>query len=160
MPIVFLIRKFYIYAIQTGHNHNIKMKRQLIILASIFCFLCHTSLFAQAHLGISEIEIENLYPGKTFNQGTTNSSVYYIYAVMPLGTFYYYFDASGVTTSCVQIPNSVMDLNSQVDIYNGKYVTTSKTSWTAYLDGGGSMYIRLLYSDDFKFYYFTYRNAE
>jgi len=136
------------------------MKRRHIITALILCLSMHASLFAQAHLGITEIEIENLYPGKTFNNGTTNNSQYYIYAVMPLGTFYYYFDSTGITTSCIQIPNSVADLNSQVDIYNGKYVATSKSSWTARLDGGGVMYINLLYSTDFKFYFFSYKNAE
>ncbi|MDB5110358.1 MAG: hypothetical protein JWR67_1472 [Mucilaginibacter sp.] len=116
---------------------------------------------AQAHLGITELEIRNSHSDLIFKSSTTTSGSHFIYANMSLGTFFYYFDKStGLADHCIQIPNDLTSLNTQVEIYNKKYVVTSKKSWTAYLEGDGMMYIKLLYLTEQKTYYFTYKNIE
>jgi hypothetical protein len=116
---------------------------------------------AQAHLGITELAITNLHSDLIFKSSTTTTGTYYIYANMPLGTFFYYFDKNTcLTDHCIQIPNDLTSLNTQIGIYNKKYVVTSPKSWTAYLEGGGMMYIKLLYLTEQKTYFFTYKNID
>jgi len=136
------------------------MKKQILVLLLLISALIPASLHAQAHLGITDAEIMNLHPDKTFQSAYTNSGQRYIYTAMQFGTFYYYFDKSTqLSVYCMQVPGTMQDLNSQVEIYNQKYASTSKNSWTAYLDGGGVMYITLRYAEDIKGYYFYYTQA-
>lgn len=116
---------------------------------------------AQAHMGITESEITNLHSDLIFKSSTTTAGIHYIYVNMSLGTFFYYFNKNtGLTDYCIQIPNDLASLNTQIGIYNKKYVTTSPRSWTAYLEGGGMMYIKLSYLTEQKKYYFEYKNVD
>ncbi len=136
------------------------MKKQILVLLLLIILLIPAKLHAQAHLGITEAEIINLHQDKTFQSAYTDSGQRYIYTTMQYGIFYYYFDASTqLSVYCMQVPGTMEDLNSQVAIYNQKYVATSKNSWTAYLDGGGVIYITLKYADNIKGYYFYYSQA-
>ena len=136
------------------------MKKQIIVLLLLIGSLIPANSYAQAHLGITESEIINLHPDKSFQYGYTNSGQRYIYATMQFGIFYYYFDkTTQLSVYCMQVPGTMEDLNSQIAIYNQKYTATSKETWTAYLDGGGVMYISLKYADDIKGYYFYYTDA-
>ena len=57
---------------------------------------------------------------------------------------------------CVQIPDNLQALNTQVEIYNKKYVIISEKSWKAYLDGGETMKIDLKYNEEYETYLFYY----
>jgi hypothetical protein len=122
----------------------------------IIVILFSLKITAQAHLGASLADIKEIHPYNTFTTSYTDDGTKYVTTEMPLGVFAYYFDENGLSNMCVQIPSSMVNLNTQVEIYNKKYVITSKTSWTAYLEGGGMMYIKLVYSDENKLYSFIY----
>ena len=128
---------------------------------SIFVFLVMLPIIgkAQAHLGVTLAEIKTQYLDKVFSIDSTTDGIKYASAAMPLGRFIYYFDKdTGLTDFCVQIPLDMTALNTQVEIYNKKYVIISETSWKAYLEGGGLMKIKLKYDENNKSYYFSYSN--
>lgn len=111
----------------------------------------------QAHIGSTEKEIREMHPDKTWETGTTKTGEKYIYTQFDYGTFFYYFnDSTGVSDLCLQVPKDMTSMNAQVQIYNGKYVIDSKTTWTAYLEGGGMLFIELKYIEDEKAYIFSY----
>lgn len=84
---------------------------------------------AQAHLGSSLIVIKALYPDKIFKVDYTTSGQKYASAEMNFGTFTYYFDKeTGLSNFCIQIPDNMTALNTQVEIYNKKYVIISEIS--------------------------------
>lgn len=113
---------------------------------------------AQAHLGNTLEEIKKLHPEKTFEIDYTTSGQKYASADMTYGTFSYYFNKeTGRSEYCMQIPNNMIALNTQVEIYNRNYVIVSETSWKGYVDGGGIIKIELLYSQEHKLSYFTYK---
>jgi hypothetical protein len=127
----------------------------------IFLFFCCIKTFSQAHLGYTEEQVRAYAPNQTWVDGMSNTGERYISTDYSLGSFVYYFNKStGLCDGCTQIPSSMINLNSQVQIYNQKYVVTSKTSWTAYLEGGSIMYIELKYSDELKLYYFSYKDSQ
>ncbi|MDB5061117.1 MAG: hypothetical protein JWP67_960 [Mucilaginibacter sp.] len=137
------------------------MKKIYLFVLLLTGFMYSPGASAQAHMGITELEITNLHSDLIFKSSTTTTGIHYIYANMSLGTFFYYFNKStGLTDNCIQIPNDLTSLNTQVGIYNKKYVVTSPKSWTAYLEGGAMMYIKLLYLTEQKTYYFTYKNID
>ena len=112
---------------------------------------------AQAHLGESLSGLKARYPEKYFKIEYTNDGTKYTTAEQPLGTFVYYFDReTGLTYMCIQVPNNLQALNTQVEIYNKKYVIVSDSSWKAYLDGGGTMKINLTYNEEYQTYIFYY----
>ena len=112
---------------------------------------------AQAHLGATATEIKSNYPEKIFESGITSKGDRYLYTDMDLGTFYFCFDEqTGLTDMCLQIPKNMIALNTQVEIYNKKYVILSETSWKAYLEDGGMINIKLSYSEELKTYMFIY----
>ena len=128
-----------------------------------FIFLILSSLQiglkAQAHLGVSLNDLKIMYPNKYFNVSFSDDGTKYITTQMPLGSFSYYFNSqTGLTESCIQIPNNLTDLNTQVEIYNKKYVIVSEIAWKAYLEGGGMMKILLKYNEEYKLYAFHYWN--
>ena len=111
----------------------------------------------QAHLGVTLSGLKQSYPEKYFKIGYTNDGTKYVTTEQPLGTFVYYFDKeTGLTNFCIQVPKSMQALNTQVEIYNKKYVIISETSWKAYLEGGGLMNIRLVFDEEYKLYVFQY----
>ena len=112
---------------------------------------------AQAHLGESYTGLKNRYPDLTFEVQTTTDGTVYTTAQQLLGIFIYYFDSeTGLTNLCVQIPDDLQALKTQVEIYNKKYVIISENSWKAYLDGGNTMNINLMYNDEYETYLFYY----
>lgn len=114
---------------------------------------------AQAHLGSTLTDIKAMHPDNYFKIDYTKQGQKYAQTEMPLGTFVYYFDSkTGLTDFCIQIPKNMQALNAQVEIYNKKYVILSETSWKAYLEGGGIMYIKLNYDEDYQLYSFSYTN--
>jgi len=128
--------------------------RKLIFLLILMFPLLGT---AQAHLGSTLTEIKAMHPDKVFKVEYTNDGTKYAYTDMPLGTFFYYFDSeTGLSNLCLQIPDDMTALNTQVEIYNKKYVIVSETSWKAYLEGGGLMKINLTYREGLKSYMFIY----
>ncbi len=133
------------------------MKRFVFFSALLMLTLC---VQAQAHLGATVSEIKAFHPDNMFTVGYTDDGTKYISTEMPLGLFAYYFNEQGISYMCVQIPSSMINLNTQVEIYNKKYVITSKTSWTAYLEGGGMLYISLIYDDTNSNYFFLYANTQ
>lgn len=112
---------------------------------------------AQAHLGSTLHEIKNYHPEKEFTVESLDDGSLVAETDMPLGSFLYFFDKeTGLSNLCVQIPDDLTALNTQVEIYNKKYVIISETSWKAYLDGGGVMKINLNYDEDIDNYIFVY----
>ena len=136
------------------------MKRFFLIL--ITTLLTFGTSFGQAHLGSTEYEIKARYPGKKWTVNyTTKSGVKYITADMVYGSFSYYFDKdTKLSDYCIQIPFNNVTMNGQIEAYNNKYVITSDTSWTAYLDEGGIMYIKLNYDTETKLSFFSYSNTK
>jgi hypothetical protein len=113
--------------------------------------------FGQAHLGLSESEIKNKYPEKSFETDYTDEGQKYISTFMIYGTFVYYFDKeTGLSSSCIQVVDELPYLNGQVEAYNKKYVIISDTKWKAYLEGGGIINIELVYKEEYKLYVFYY----
>jgi len=128
---------------------------------SIFIFLAAFGAKGQAHLGSTEYEIRSLYPEKNWETSYADNGKKYISANFVFGTFAYYFDPeTKLSNFCIQIPFNLAKLNAQVEIYNKKYVITSDTSWTAYLENGGILYIKLVYDRDTKLSYFTYSSPK
>jgi len=112
---------------------------------------------AQAHLGESLSGLKQRYPDKIFEIKYTTDGSKYTMAEQALGTFVYYFNnETGLTEMCIQIPDDLQALNTQVEIYNKKYVILSETSWKAYLEGGSTMNISLIYNDEYETYIFYY----
>ncbi|MBK7443098.1 MAG: hypothetical protein IPI65_16765 [Bacteroidetes bacterium] len=122
----------------------------------ITLLLFPVAINAQAHLGLTETEIKALYPYNTWVSDYATDGTKYISSDMLYGNFVYYFDSNGLSEYCLQIPSSMVNLNTQVQIYNQKYVITSTSSWTAYLEGGNIMYIRLKYDSQYELYSFQY----
>lgn len=132
--------------------------RLLIIILSIFFVV---TVKGQAHLGSTEYEIKALHPENKWTTGYSNTGGKYISSDMIYGTFTYYFDKeTKLSNFNIQIPFNLATLNGQVEAYNKKYVITSDTSWTAYLEDGGMIYIKLIYSEEYKIRYFTYRSTK
>ena len=132
---------------------NIEMKKALIGLLFLLPVFCQS----QALIGFSLYQIKAEHPDKIFTIDYTNSGTKYAKTEMSTGTFVYYFDAStGLSNYCILFPKDMGALNGLVETYNSKYVITSETSWTAYLDGGGRMKITLEYDTDYELYVFHY----
>lgn len=129
------------------------MKNLYIFILLLLPFMSN----AQAHLGESLAGLKARYPEKYFKVETTNDGSKYTTADQALGTFVYYFSSeTGLTELCVQIPNDLQALNTQVEIYNKKYVILTESSWKAYLDGGSTMEINLIYNEEYETYIFYY----
>lgn len=129
------------------------MKNLILAMILLIPFLGR----AQAHLGSTLNEIKNTHPEKEFTVEKLDDGTLVAETNMPLGTFLYFFDnETGLSNLCVQVPDDLTALNTQVEIYNKKYVIISETSWKAYLEGGGVMRIHLNYDEDIKNYIFTY----
>ena len=129
------------------------MKKIILFLVITFPVMAR----AQAHLSESITGLRDRYPGKEFKFEKTNEGVIYVTANQPLGLFAYFFDReTGLTNMCMQIPYNMQALNTQVEIYNKKYVILSESSWKAYLEGGGIMKINLSYSEENGTYIFIY----
>ena len=129
----------------------------------LMCLCVLISIYAkgQANIGETEYGIRQYFSDKKWSTGYTDEGVKYISSDMTYGNFSYYFDKeSGLSYLNIQIPFSILTTNGQVEAYNKKYVITSATSWTAYLEDGGMIYIRLLYSEKNKLRYFTYSNKK
>lgn len=130
------------------------------VLAIAFC-LFSLSGMGQAHLGVSESSIKNRYPDNVWKTDYTKTGTRYISTDFFYGEFTYYFSKeTGLTYHCIQIPFNIGKLNGQVEAYNKKYVITSDTSWTAYLNDGGIMYIVLKYDSESKLSIFTYSDTK
>ena len=114
--------------------------------------------YSQAHLGHTEYEIRSYHPDTQFKRDWTADGNKYLMGKMQLGTFIYYFNSNGYSDFNVQVPNSIKDANYQAEIYNNKYVRTSQTSWTAYLEGGGIMKIEMVFDDKINTFVFRYGN--
>lgn len=131
------------------------LKKLLVLLVVLFPFI----IKAQANLGYSVSEIEALHPDNLFKLDYTTEGKQYIYSDYTLGTFYYYINPeTKVSDMCLQIPNNITDLNTQVQIYNRNYVVTSDTTWKAYIEKGAIMYIKLKYSAKYETSSFVYTN--
>ena len=129
------------------------MKKLIIVFIAMFPLLVK----AQAHLGSSLSDLKSRHPDKYFKIAYTNDGTKYATTEHLLGTFIYYFDGeTGLTFMCVQIPDNLQALNTQVEIYNKKYVIISEKSWKAYLDGGETMKIDLKYNEEYETYLFYY----
>lgn len=133
-----------------------------ILVTLLVTFLICGAANGQAHLGSTESAIKAMYPDKKWTSDyTTKTGVRYITADMVYGSFTYYFDKeTKLSDYCMQIPFSNVTMNGQIEAYNKKYVITSDTSWTAYLDEGGIMYIKLIYDKENKISYFLYSNSK
>ena len=66
------------------------MNKALIL--SIFSFFFIIIAKGQAHLGVTEYSIRNIYPEKKWTISYTTNGIKYISADMIYGTFIYYFD--------------------------------------------------------------------
>lgn len=130
-----------------------------LLFFSILIF-CKVQAQAQAHLGMSENEIKNSHKQNSWKTDYTNTGVKYLQSEFTLGTFVYYINKdSKVSDLCLQIPFNNLAMNAQIEAYNKKYVITSDISWTAYLDEGGIMYIKLKYDTEKKISYFVYSDS-
>jgi hypothetical protein len=130
-----------------------QMKTLIIAIVILLPFLSN----GQAHLGSTFSDIKGRYPGKEFSIKLADDGTKIASADMTFGTFYYVFNQeTGLTVMCLQVPDDMKALNTQVEIYNKKYVIVSDRSWKAYLEGGGIMKIDLEYDEDLKSYLFLY----
>ena len=128
-------------------------KLSFLIIAIVIC----NTINAQIQLGRTENEIKAIYPQRTWRVSYDSKQTRYIYADFEYGLFSYYFDkTTGRCNLCAQIPHTNLTMNVQIQIYNDKYVVTSKTSWTAYLDNGSIVLISLIYDEDTKTSFFRY----
>lgn len=133
---------------------------KLICLLLTFLFTSTTKVYSQAHLGYTENQIKALHPENEWKAGYTNSGVRYISTFFGVECFFYYFDKdNGLSINCVDIVPNTGVLNGVVEKYNHKYVITSNTTWTAYLENGGIMYITLKYSEESNLSYFSFSPA-
>jgi hypothetical protein len=129
------------------------MKKMLLIFSVFLAVIAK----GQAHLGVNEYEIKKSHPDKKWTTNYTDDGVKYISSDMVYGNFTYYFDKeTNLSNFNIQIPFNQATMNGQVEAYNKKYVITSDTSWTAYLEDGGIIYIKLVYYEGDKIPYFTY----
>ena len=134
-----------------------RMKKIAIILCAFFTITAK----GQVHLEVTESSIRELHPDKKWTTSYTDKGVKYISSDMTYGSFTYYFDKeSGLSDFNIQIPFNLVTMNGQVEAYNKKYVITSDTSWTAYLENGGMIYMKLIYSEENKLRYFTYSSTK
>lgn len=140
-----------------SNNPKVSIMKNFIFISM---FMLPFFVSAQAHLGVSISEIKAMHPENTWKTSYANDGTKYISTDMPLGYFAYFIDNSkGLTNLCMQIPFNMVCLNTQIEIYNKKYVITSKTSWNAYLEGGTIMKISLDYNEDDETYCFYYSSA-
>jgi beta-glucosidase/6-phospho-beta-glucosidase/beta-galactosidase len=124
-------------------------------------FFVPVFLNAQAHLGSTEQEIRGFHTDKYFKTDYTTDGIKYISTDFDFGTFYYYFNSqTSLTDLCIQIPKNSGAINAQAEIYNKKYTINSTTSWTAYLDDGGIISIKLQYNTQYKISVFIYKSGE
>lgn len=114
---------------------------------------------AQAHLDASEAAIREQHPNNLFKSDYANDGNKYIYTKFDYGLFVYYLDSTGISYRCVQVPYNAACINAQAEIYNKKYTRNSDTSWTAYLEDGGILHIRLDYREDYKTSIFVYTSG-
>lgn len=125
----------------------------------LFLLIAFIPLFSigQVHLGANMANIKAMYPNNTFKTESTVDSITFISTKMQYGTFFYYFDkVTGLSNTCIQIPNNMKDLNTQVEIYNREYVEISDISWKAYIEGGRILKILLSYETKINKYVFSY----
>ena len=133
------------------------MKKIIIIFFIFFAINAN----GQAHLGVTEASIRETHSDKKWTTGYTDKGAKYISSDMTYGNFTYYFDKeSSLSDFNIQIPFNLATMNGQVEAYNKKYVITSDTTWTAYLEDGGMIYIKLIYSEKSKLRYFTYSSTK
>lgn len=133
------------------------MKKLAIIFFLFFTF----NAKGQAHLSSSESSIRAIHSDKIFTTGYTDEGNKYISTDMVYGSFTYYFGKeNGLSYYNIQIPFNPATMNGQVESYNNKYVITSDTSWTAYLETGGMIYIKLIYNENSNIRYFSYSNTK
>lgn len=125
-------------------------------MKKLFIILLPFLGMAQAHLGHTEYEIRSFHTDNEFTRDWTKEGKKYLMTPMALGTFIYYFDEKGYSNFNIQIPRTMKDANTQAQIYNEKYVVTSQTSWTAYLDGGGIMKIEMVFDEGLNTFIFRY----
>ena len=128
------------------------MKKILLLLALTATIFVK----AQAHIGVTFGDLKSYYPNKVFTYGYLSNGLMYVSTNFEHGTFYYYFNEVGTTYLCCQVPYTSLDVNAQAEIYNRKYTINSTNSWTAYLDNGGIMNIKLRYDNEMQTYVFTY----
>jgi hypothetical protein len=136
---------------------HIKMPMKKLI--TLFLILIPLFGISQAMLGSTEQEIRQNYSDRTFTSGlTTDTYDRYISTDFQYGNMTYYFnDSTHLCRLCMQIPNDISAVNSLVQLYNGKYVIITKTSWDAYLPEGTIMHIILRFAPDSKIYLFYYQ---
>ena len=132
----------------------------MIYKVLIIAFLVlNIKAYSQACLGYHEDYIRAKYPYNVWYSGYINDGSRYISSVMTFGTFYYFFNSNtGECYLCTQVPFNQNTLNTIVQDYNNTYVITSDTSWSAYLDNGVIMYIKLIWveADQKSVFYYTY----
>lgn len=133
----------------------------LIQTIVVLLLLVSSQTYGQAHLGYTEGQIKALYPENGWKTGYTNDGVRYLSTFFGVELFFYYFSKdSGRSVLCTDIIPNASVLNGVVEKYNHKYVVTSDTSWTAYLEKGGIMYITLNYNQENKVSYFSFTPAK
>ena len=131
--------------------------KKLILFLFTLSVMFTASVSAQAHLGATATEIKKMHPTNVWKYAVTDKGVNYMYSEMTLGVYFYYFGENGASIMCMNVPTSMANLNTQIEIYNKKYVIVTDKSWKAYLEGdGGVMYIALLHNKDTNAYYFIY----
>ena len=129
-------------------------------LIAAFVFLLPITCWSQAHLGSTALEIKAMYPDKEWTSNVTKSGKKYIMSNMGLGTFIYFFDKTGMSDLNVQVVSSLANRDALFELYNKKYVITSKTSWTANSESGSIMYIKYVFDDVLRCDVFTYSHSK
>ena len=128
------------------------MKKLFILFSIIFSITC----YSQAHLGHTYNELERFVGNRPIKTGFLKNGYWYAETNYDLGKFVYCFSNDGYIVFCFQIPYNQGCVNAQAEIYNQKYSIISSNSWVAYLDGGGIMYINLVYDDGLEQFVFNY----
>jgi len=125
------------------------IKKFLLILTVLLTFN-QVHSYAQAMLNYTASQIKQTYtdPEYKLESGTTDSGTFYMTVTYPkLAQVFYYFDTHFYCNATVIVPMNSTTRNYLIKTYNANYVSTSATTWTAYMDNGVA-YITLKYFDD------------
>lgn len=124
-------------------------------LFPFFMLLTTVSLFGQARLGSSALEIRQEFNSiaSDLKSGYNEDGSYFISIRTDRALVYYYFDENKVCNATGIAPHNQGFLNFYVEDYNSKYVILSETKWKMY-SGGGVATVELIFPDDGGYFFF------
>jgi hypothetical protein len=120
-----------------------------------FFMLFCSSVYSQARLGSSRIDIFKEFESDSPTFHSTEDGVQYMSIQLPRAYVSYVFDDYAQCTMCTVIPNNQGDLNYYVESYNSKYVILGSRSWKMYSESGIVALIELQNKDGVSVFVWT-----